>query len=207
VAGCSSGCPQYHDRQICEALASPVSAAESAGRITQMGCRSDARARSGTPPGIPIGAHGQRPEGSDEGSARPTILRHIGSASRHVAPKQTRRWGAWGSAVKRAFAARHSVLTLRWSFAAGVTDRCGLGPRREVPDDHHHFICFICRIGPGRAGVLRSGEAGVNRVPGRVLRPDPRGIRAGLAPVHCLVPPPAAAPVRRPPGRHRTVRP
>jgi integrase/recombinase XerD len=43
-------------------------------------------------------------------------------------------------------------------------------------------------------------------VPGRVPRPDPRGLRAGPAPVHHLVPRPLPAPVCRPPRRHLKLR-
>lgn len=50
---------------------------------------------------------------------------------------------------------------------------------------------------------LQGGEAGLSRLPGRLLRHDLRGVRPGPAPVHRPVPAAAAAPVRRPLRRHR----
>jgi hypothetical protein len=44
--------------------------------------------------------------------------------------------------------------------------------------------------GAGRAGVVRPGAPGFRRLPGRVLRHDPRGVHVGPAPVQRLVPPP-----------------
>jgi integrase len=50
-----------------------------------------------------------------------------------------------------------------------------------VPHDHNrHSIHCPGRSGPG---VHRPGTPGVGRVPGRVQRPDPRGLRTGPAPV------------------------
>jgi len=44
------------------------------------------------------------------------------------------------------------------------------------------------------------------RLPGRIPRPDARGVRLGLAPVHQLVPDPVPGFVRRPPRGHRGLR-
>jgi len=55
---------------------------------------------------------------------------------------------------------------------------------------------------PDRAGVHEYGAAGARRVPGRVQRPDPPGLRAGPAPVRRLVPAASPAAVRCPPRRH-----
>src|SRR5258706_1982004 len=97
-----------------------------------------------------------------------------------------------------------AVLTLRWSFRRRGRLRSP-ARTREVSHDHNHQLA--CCPGRDRARVHRSGKADVSRVPGRLLRPDPRGLRPGPAPVHRLVPPAAAAPVHRPPRRHRAVRP
>src|SRR6266699_5437162 len=95
-----------------------------------------------------------------------------------------------GSAVTWPF------LRWRWSSTAEAR-RLGIGPHpREV--SHDHLNQLICHRGRDRACVLRAGEAGVSRVPGRLLRHDPRRLRPGPAPVHHLVPAAAAAPVRRP---------
>ena len=80
----------------------------------------------------------------------------------------------------------------------------GSQPGREVPDDHCHPI-HRARHDPAR--LHRPRTARPRRVPGRVPRPDPRGVRAGPAPVHHLVPRPLPAPVRGPPRRHRRLRP
>src|SRR6516162_4036897 len=53
----------------------------------------------------------------------------------------------------------------------------------------------------------RSRTARPCRVPGRVPGADPRGVRARLAPIHDLVPCPLPGLVRRPPRRHRELRP
>ena len=58
-----------------------------------------------------------------------------------------------------------------------------------------------------RAGVHRAGAARPGGVPGRSHRPDPRGVRAGPAPVRQLVRSASAAPVPGPPGGHRVLRP
>src|SRR5262249_55857984 len=62
------------------------------------------------------------------------------------------------------------------------------------PYDHSNHL-----DGPGTrwAGVLQPGAAGVSGVPGRVFRPDPRGLRASPASVRDLVSPPPAGPVQR----------
>ena len=52
---------------------------------------------------------------------------------------------------------------------------------------------------------LRTARA--RRLPGRVPRVDPRGVRSGPAPVHHLVPHALAGAVRRPPRGHRMLRP
>ena len=80
----------------------------------------------------------------------------------------------------------------------------GSQPGREVPDDHCRPI-HCPRHDPAR--LHRSRTARPRRVPGRIQRADPRGLRARLAPVHYLVPRPVACLVRRPPRRHRELRP
>jgi len=72
----------------------------------------------------------------------------------------TRRSDAPSSRNALVFPVWPGVLTLGWSLAAGAANWRGLGLTREVPDDHHHFIC---RAGPDRAGVLRSGTDGLSR--------------------------------------------
>ncbi len=52
---------------------------------------------------------------------------------------------------------------------------------------------------------MRSGSR--SPVPGRVPRPDPRGLHPGPAPVHRLVPSPVPAAVLGPPRGHRDLRP
>src|SRR5215469_14599793 len=60
---------------------------------------------------------------------------------------------------------------------------------------------------PPPASIQRCRTARAHRVPGLVPRADKRGIRAGSAPVHDLVPRPLTEPVRGPSRRHRRVRP
>ena len=74
----------------------------------------------------------------------------------------------------------------------------------EVPDGRHCSLNFPC---PCPAGVHRCRAARTRRLPGRVPRPDPRGLHPGPAPVHRMVPHPVPAPVRGPPRGHRDVRP
>jgi len=79
------------------------------------------------------------------------------------------------------------------------------GPRlvREVPDDHCRPIY---RARHDSARLHRRRAIRPRRVPGRVPRPDPGGLRPGPAPVRQLVPGPLGGPVRRPPCRHRGLR-
>jgi hypothetical protein len=58
-----------------------------------------------------------------------------------------------------------------------------------------------------RAGIHRAGTALLGWVRGRLHRPDPRGVRAGPAPVRRLVPAAPHPPVPGPPHRHRVPRP
>ena len=73
------------------------------------------------------------------------------------------------------------------------------GARSPLPPIHR------TRHDPAR--LHRSRTARPRRVPGRIPRPDPRRLRTGPAPVHQLVPGPLPQPVRRPPSRHRMLRP
>ena len=58
-----------------------------------------------------------------------------------------------------------------------------------------------------RADVHRCRAARPRRVPGRLPRPEPRGLHPRPAPVHRLVPRPVPAAILGPPHRHRDVRP
>jgi hypothetical protein len=97
-------------------------------------------------------------------------------------------------------------LTLGFRSIAGtrkLAQPSGSQPAREVPDDHcrpNHCP----RHDPAR--LHRRRTARPRRVPGRIPRPDPRGLHPRPAPVHWLVPRPLPGPVRRPPRRHRRLR-
>src|SRR5580700_1010029 len=75
----------------------------------------------------------------------------------------------------------HSVT---WPNGFRLTAGTGTGPAfrfqpgPEVPDDHCHPI-HRARHDPAR--LHRSRTARPRRVPGRIPRPDPRGVRAGPA--------------------------
>jgi hypothetical protein len=90
----------------------------------------------------------------------------------------------------------------RWD--SQLAQGSGSQPGPEVPDDHCRPI-HCPRHDPARLHRRRTARA--RRVPGRLPRPDPRGVGAGPAPVHQLVPPSVPASVRRPPRRHRKLRP
>ncbi len=62
----------------------------------------------------------------------------------------------------------------------------------------------LVRAGPG---VHQHTAAGISGVPDRLQRPDPRGVRAGPAPVCELVPPASPPPVRGAARGHRVLRP
>ena len=85
-------------------------------------------------------------------------------------------------------------LTVGFSLFAGASAGPASGSQPEspeVPDGHHDPVR---RPRPRHAGVHQHRAAGVSRIPGRVQRPDPAGLRAGPAPVRQLVPAaPAAA--------------
>ena len=84
---------------------------------------------------------------------------------------------------------RWLTVGFRLTAGTGTGPASRFQPGREVPDDH-------CR-------PIRRAR----RVPSRVPRPDPRGLRSGSAPVHHLVPGPLPETVRRPPRQHRELRP
>ena len=86
---------------------------------------------------------------------------------------------------------RHSVTWpdgLRWisvePLGPGLAQLPGFQLGREVPDDHYRPI-HRARHDP--ALLHRSRTARPRRLPGRVPRPDPRGLHLGPAPVHRLV--------------------
>src|SRR6266851_3974750 len=89
---------------------------------------------------------------------------------------------------------RLTVLVICWGLSwpsFGVSARTP-----EVPYGHHDPI--RCPR-PGRACLHQHRTAGISRVPRRVQRPDPPGLRAGLAAVRQLVP---AAPAPPASGRN-----
>ena len=91
------------------------------------------------------------------------------------------------------------TVGFRLTAGAGTGPASRSQPGREVPDDH-------CRpIHRARHDPARLHRRRTNR-PGRVPRPDPRGLRPGPAPVRQLVPNPVPGLVRRPPRRHRRLR-
>jgi hypothetical protein len=106
---------------------------------------------------------------------------------------------------------RHSVTgpdSLRWvsvePLGPGLAQLPGFQPGGEVPDDHCRPI-HRARHDPAR--LHRPRTARPRRVPGRVPRPDPRGLHPRPAPVHWLVSQPFPVAVLGAPRRHRKLRP
>ena len=97
---------------------------------------------------------------------------------------------------------------LRWGsvepLGPGLAQLPGSSLAGRCPDDHCRPI-RRARHDPARLHRRRTGRP--RRVPGRVPRPDPRGLCSGPAPVHQLVPGPVSVDVRRPPRGHRGLRP
>ena len=83
------------------------------------------------------------------------------------------------------------TVGFRLTAGAGTGPASRSQPGREVPDDHCHPI-HRARHDPARLHRCRAVRP--RRVPGRVPRPDPRGLRPGPAPVRQLVPQPARWP-------------
>ena len=69
----------------------------------------------------------------------------------------------------------------------------------------HYCSVHCARHDP--ACLHRCRTARPRRVPGWIPRPDQGGVCAGPAAIHHLVPRPFPGPVRRPPRRHRVLRP
>ena len=106
---------------------------------------------------------------------------------------------------------RHSVTwpdSLRWvsvePLGPGLAQLPGFQLGREVPDDHYRPI-HRARHDP--ACLHRSRTARPGRLPGRLPRPDPRGLYLGPASVHYLVPQLFSVAVLGAPRRHRKLRP
>ena len=102
---------------------------------------------------------------------------------------------------------RYAMVT--WCDRRGVAYRevlSSLGPRlaQRLGSQPEPGRCPMSTTNPSAAlvpvtaGVHQHRAAGVSRIPGRLQRPDPAGLRAGPAPVRVLVPAAPAAAVRRP---------
>jgi hypothetical protein len=167
-----------------------------------------APSRRGPPP-----EHRERPQppatrAQPAAGGDPVFASHGSTAQRRMISKSAIRRRELTTAAHRS---GDLVLSERHAYGGGLIVL--LGPRLAQlwglsfspggAHGHHDLVRCPC---PGDAGVQQHRAAGVSRVPGRVQRPDPPGLRVGPASVRQLVPTAPAAPVRRPPRRHRVLR-